>query len=117
MDRYIEHIPEDYRGPWCDEESARSAYQDSLARSDADRGAGLLRRQWARFLMDGDLKAAHKLWGKWQGYSGRDPWEDPGWRNFWVRQKSGEKLLADADDSELQEQTVLRCFISYWEGR
>ena len=116
MGRNIEDIPEDYRGPWCDEESARSACQDSKERPESDGGAALLRRQWARVLMKGDLKAAHKLWGKWQGYSGRDPWDEPGWRNYWVRQKSGEKLWA-VDGVEPEEQIVLECFISYWEGK
>jgi hypothetical protein len=114
MARYTESIPEKYRGPWCDEENARSTSNAPFTHSEADEHLEILRRQWARFLMDGDLKRAHKLWGKWQGYSGQDPWEEPGWRLFWERQRGGEKLWEDFNALDSEDKIVLRCFISYW---
>jgi hypothetical protein len=108
-------LPEAYRGQWCDRELARQndMCDDCGTEEDDDRR---LRDQWATALLSGHLKRAHKLWGKWQGFTGNDPWEDDGWRRFWEFQRLGDGIFDDFDASNMQEKMLLRAFISYWPG-
>ncbi|MEJ2717108.1 MAG: hypothetical protein P8182_08200 [Deltaproteobacteria bacterium] len=110
-----QELPEAYRGPWCDRELARQndTCDECGVEERVDRR---LRDHWARALLSGDLKRAHKLWGKWQGFTGNDPWEDNGWRRFWELQRMGGKLWEDFDASNMQGKMLLRTFISYWPG-
>jgi hypothetical protein len=110
-----QELPEAYRGRWCDRELAEQ--NDTCDECGAAESDALgLRNRWARALLSGDLKRAHKLWGKWQGFAGNDPWEDDGWRRFWVLQRMGDKLWEDFDASNMQGNVLLRTFISYWPG-
>jgi hypothetical protein len=110
------HIEERYRGPWCDGARARSVHEQLDESMYIDPYDRRLPEQWAEALLNGDLKSAHKLWGKWQGFTGQDPWEDRGWRNFWEVQKFGEKLWTGFDASSDDDKLVLNTFISYWPG-
>ena len=86
-----QELPEPYRGQWCDRELAeRNDRCDECGAEESDDRR--LKSHWARALLSGDLKRAHKLWGKRQGFTGNDPWEDDGWRRFWELQRMGDKL-------------------------
>jgi hypothetical protein len=76
----------------------------------------VLREQWASALLKGDFKTAHKLWGKWQGFSGNDPWDDEGWRKFWEIQRYGEKFWDDFDATHFEDKMLLEIVLSYWPG-
>jgi hypothetical protein len=114
MERYA-NIPERYRGPWCDMEIAEIVRDPDADNMYPQEDEAQLREAWAEALLEGDLNSAHKLWGKWQGYSGNDPWEDPGWKTFWDTQNFGHTLWDDFDASETDEKLLLKTFISYWD--
>ena len=107
-------IAEPYRGPWCDMELAAMNPQDAEDQAGTEVYNGFLRELWVTALTGGNLKSAHKLWGKWQSVVGNDPWADEGWRNFWELQRFGEKFWADFDASAFSDRILLNTFISYW---
>jgi hypothetical protein len=109
-------LPDRIKGDWCNFELAEQASGSSTAETEEEIDHKFLKGQWARDLLIGDLKAAHKSWGKWQGFTGRDPWEDPGWRNFLELQRFGDSLWKDFDASRFRELEWLRTLISYWPG-
>lgn len=113
-DRYA-NIPEKYWGPWCDMEIAELIMDPDMREAPSEDDESELRDAWAEALMEGDLKMAHRLWGKWQGYSGGDPWEDEGWKTFWDTQNLGETLWDDFDASRPQEKLLLTTYVSYWD--
>lgn len=110
----LENLPERVRGDWCDLETALKQDETVAAETLEDFNDYFLKNQWAQDLMVGDLKAAHKSWGRWQGFTGKDPWADTGWRNFLELQQFGERLWDDFDASQAQERVWLRVLISYW---
>jgi hypothetical protein len=110
------YLPDGIKGEWCDLELAKKASATAATNSVEDVDYVFLRGQWAKDLLSGDLKAAHKSWGRWQGFSGVDPWEDLGWRNFLELQKFGESLWEDFDASRIGELVLLRTFISCLTG-
>lgn len=115
MGSRAQELPEAYRGQWCDRKLAEQNYTcDECSAEESDDRR--LRNQWATALLSGNLKRAHKLWGKWQGFSGNDPWEDDGWRRFWETQRLGDGIFEDFDASNMQDKMLLRVFISYWPG-
>lgn len=109
------NIPERYQGSWCDTELAEMILSHDSIEGNVEEDEPELREAWAEALNDGDLKMAHRLWGKWQGYSGKDPWEDDGWRNFWEAQNIGATLWEDFDASKVEERILLKTYISYWD--
>ena len=116
MTEPFQNIPKRYRGPWCDQENAKTTREDESSETGFKLGEDQLRRDWANALLKGDLRSAHKLWGKWQGYSGQDPWEEEGWRNFWeARQAAGERREETADERDVND-AVYRTYISYRPG-
>ncbi len=108
-------IPEQFKGNWCNVELAEEVNSFDNKQSE-DHDEQQLRERWAKALLDGDMKKAHRAWGRWQGLNGGDPWEDAGWRNLWEAQRHGERLWEDFDVSDAGEKIWLRMFISYWEG-
>jgi hypothetical protein len=109
-------LPDLIKGEWCDLDLARKASIRASSERLENSDYVFLKGQWARDLLRGDLKAAHKSWGRWQGFSGGDPWEDLGWRNFSELQKFGESLWDGFDASRIGEFVLLRTLISYWPG-
>ncbi len=66
-------LPHRIKGEWCNIELAAQV-DDSLTPETVEEiDYQLLKVQWARDLLIGDLKAAHKSWGKWKGFTGQDP--------------------------------------------
>ncbi len=114
MRKILQKLPERFRGEWCDERQARMVHDMGGASVGAGRHDSHLPEAWADALLKGDLPGAHKLWGKWQGYTGRDPWEDHAWREFWETQKFGEQLWDDFDASTCADKQVFHTKISYW---
>lgn len=115
MTQCVHQIPERFIGDWCNAELAGQVNSSASGQSD-ELDESKLRERWARALLDGDIRTAHKVWGRWQGFSGGDPWEDTGWRNLWEAQRSDEHFWKDFDGSSWEEKLSLRMFISYWEG-
>ncbi len=109
------HLPNEFKGDWCDVESARQ-YRDQPGPADDELGVGFLRTAWAEALLQGDLKAAHKHWGKLKGFTGSDPWEDNAWRAFREAQQLGERIWDDFDASKHHDRVVMKTFMSYWSG-
>ncbi len=116
METHLIDLPDRIKGDWCDIELAAQADDSGTPETVDEIDHQFLKSQWARSLLLGDLKAAHKFWGKWQGFAGGDPWEDAGWRNFLELQRFGERLWEDFDASRLQEFLWFRTYISYWPG-
>ena len=114
MSKMSQEIAESYRGAWCDESLAMLKDEHGDDAAGLEYYGGFLRELWASALVKGDLKSAHKLWGKWQSVIGRDPWEDEGWRNFWELQRFGEKLWDDFNAAQDQDRVLLQTFLSYW---
>jgi hypothetical protein len=104
-------LPEEYVGSWCDTGWAERILAKEIQEN--QKYVAQLRIQWAEALLSGEMKRAHKLWGKWQGFSGNDPWEDDGWRNFWEIQRFGEEIWHDFDASRASEWTLLSTYLSY----
>ena len=113
--RFID-LPDWIKGDWCNVELAEQASDSVILGTVEEIDRQFLKSQWARDLLIGDLKAAHKSWGKWQGFTGGDPWEDVGWRNFLKLQRLGERLWKDFDASRFRDFVWLRTYISYWPG-
>ena len=109
-------IDEFYKGAWCDENLAVQQEERSDDVAGMEYYGSFLRELWASALIKGDLKSAHKLWGKWQSVLGRDPWEDAGWSNFWELQHFGERLWEDFNAAKANDNILLRAFLSYWPG-
>jgi hypothetical protein len=109
-------LPDMIKGDWCDVELASRADESVVPQTVQEIDHQFLKREWARDLLRGDFKAAHKAWGKWQGFAGKDPWEDVGWRSFLELQRFGERLWEDFDASRFHEFVWFRTFISYWPG-
>jgi hypothetical protein len=109
-------LPGMIKGDWCDVELAFQADDSVIPETVEEIDCQFLKSQWARYLLSGDLKAAHKSWGKWKGFSGGDPWEDVGWQNFLELQRFGETLWKDFDASRFRDFLWLRMYISYWPG-
>jgi len=107
-------LPEWVRGEWCNLTLAEQDIYPAGPKTLEEVDDWLLRQRWVRALLSGDLKAAHAAWGKWQGYTGRDPWEDRGWSNFLKIQRFGESLWDDFDASRFDERVWLKTSISYW---
>ena len=116
MARRSVDLPDWVKGDWCDLDLAERSDDYSIPENDEDEDYKYLRRKWAGDLLRGDLKSAHRSWGRWQGFTGGDPWEDRGWRNFNELQEFGEQLWKDFDASRFEELVWLRTFISYWPG-
>lgn len=108
------NIPRDYEGDWCDRDVAHDVLENDFGDSEELASVANPAIQWAHALLRGDIHSAHKLWGKWQGYAGNDPWEDPGWRLFWEVQRFGEHLWEDFDAAEVDERAYFTTFISIW---
>ena len=104
-------LPQAFKGEWSRIDLAIRTYtgDEKNLLGTVDK---YMRDLWAEALIEGNLKAAHKLWGKWQSFQGNDPWEDEGWRNFWELQKFGETLWDDFDAASFQEKMWLKTFIS-----
>ena len=104
-------LPKGFRGDWTKIDQAIRTYEgeegNMLAAVDK-----YMRDLWADALIDGDLKTAHKHWGKWRAFKGDDPWDDEGWRNFWELQKFGEALWDDFDATEYRDKMWLKTYIS-----
>jgi hypothetical protein len=109
-------LPDRIKGDWCNVELAAQVAGSVNPETVDEIDYQFLKGKWARDLLTGDLKAAHKSWGKWQGFTGEDPWEDIGWRNFLELQRFGERLWKDFDASQFRELLWLRTFVSYWPG-
>lgn len=107
-------LPDWLRGEWCNGALALQDIYPGEPKTLEEVDDRLMRQRWVRALLSGDLKAAHTAWGKWQGYTGRDPWEDPGWSRFLEIQRFGEKLWDGFDASRFQEHFWLNTFLSYW---
>ena len=116
METLLIDLPDWIKGDWCNVELAEEASDSVILGTVEEIDHQFLKSQWARDLLIGDLKAAHKSWGKWQGFTGGDPWEDDGWRNFLELQRFGESLWEDFDASRLEEYAWFRTYISYWES-
>jgi len=116
METQFFDLPDRIKGDWCNVELAAQAADSMTPETDEEIDSEFLKSLWARDLLKGDLKAAHKSWGRWQGFTGGDPWEDLGWRNFLELQKFGDRLWKDFDASRFRELLWLRTFISYWPG-
>ena len=106
-------VLEQFRGPWC--EAGIGTFNGKADEADPDQKAyqSHLRRQWEEALREGDLKEAHKRWGKWQSFICRDPWADEGWRRFWEVQRMGQELWEEFDASTISEKLILRTRLSY----
>ena len=109
-------LPEMIKGDWCNVELAAQVDNAVIPETAEEIDHQFLKCQWARDLLGGDLRSAHKSWGKWQGFAGEDPWEDFGWRNFLEIQRFGERLWKDFDASRFGDFVWLRTHISYWPG-
>jgi len=116
METLLTDLPDRIKGDWCDVDLAEQADDPVTTETVEEIDHQFLKRQWAKYLLIGDLKAAHKSWGKWQGFTGGDPWEDVGWRNFLELQRFGETLWKDFDASRFRDFLWLRMYISYWPG-
>jgi hypothetical protein len=117
MTKCVYQIPERFKGGWCNAELAEKVDSDfSGDEQSGELSEEQLRERWAKALLAGDMKSAHRAWGRWQGFNGGDPWEDSGWRNLWEAQRRDEQFWKDFEDSICQEKVWLRTFISYWEG-
>jgi hypothetical protein len=109
-------LPDLIKGDWCNVELAAQVDDSINPEMVEEIDYQFLKGRWARDLLVGDLKAAHKAWGRWKGFTGGDPWEDPGWSNFLELQRFGETLWEDFDASRFRELVWLSTFISYWPG-
>jgi len=107
-------LPERIKGDWCNLELAAQVDNAVIPETVEEIDHQFLKSQWARDLLSGDFKAAHKSWGKWQGFTGGDPWEDVGWRNFLELQRFGESFWKDFDAARFEDFVWFRTFISYW---
>jgi hypothetical protein len=116
MTKQFIELPDQVKGEWCNVRLASQAADLVIPETVEEIDYQSLKGKWARDLLTGDLKAAHKSWGKWQGFTGGDPWEDDGWRNFQELKRFGETLWKDFDASRFRELVYLRSFISYWAG-
>jgi hypothetical protein len=96
-------LPDLFKGDWCNVELAAQVDDPVTRETFEEIDYQILKGHWARDLLVGDLKAAHKSWGRWQGFTGGDPWEDLGWRNFLELQRFGERLWEDFDASQFRE--------------
>jgi hypothetical protein len=114
----LRDLPEAIKGDWCNVDlvaeslALDAATPETMEETDYRH----LKSHWVRDLLGGDLKAAHRSWGRWQGFTGGDPWKDSGWRNFLELQRFGERLWDDFDASRLGDLVWLSTFISYWPG-
>jgi hypothetical protein len=115
MVKCVFHIPERFAGDWCNAELAEQVDSSEGGQSD-ELDERRLRGLWAKALLAGDVRAAHRAWGRWQGLSGGDPWGDAGWRNIWDAQRNDAHFWKHFDGPAFQETLWLRMFISYWEG-
>jgi hypothetical protein len=116
METMLTDLPDWIKGDWCNVELAEQVDDPVTPETVEEIDHQFLKCQWARDLLGGDLKDAHKSWGRWQGFSGGDPWEDQGWRNFLELQRFGERLWNDFDASRFRDFVWLRTYISYWSG-
>lgn len=114
MVRELEDLPEFVKGDWCNVDLLTKAFDAANFETEEESDYEHLRNQWAKDLLGGDLKAAHRSWGRWQGFTGGDPWEDSGWRNFMETQRLGERLWEDFDATRLGDLVCLQTYISYW---
>lgn len=110
----MNELPDWIKGDWCDPAVAEQEMDVDQPRTLEEVDDRLLRLRWVTALLAGDLKAAHRAWGKWQGFTGRDPWEDRGWSNFFELQRFGERLWDDFDAARLHERVLLNTLISCW---
>ena len=116
METMLTDLPDWIKGDWCNVQLAEQTDDTVDAKTVEEADKQSLKSQWARYLLTGHLRAAHKSWGKWQGFTGGDPWEDDGWRNFLELQRFGESLWEDFDASRFEEYAWFRTYISYWES-
>jgi hypothetical protein len=114
----LQDVPEQFRGQWCDERLAEQVrFMDDDPEAVQDK-TDALRLQWADAVLSGDTFTAHRLWAKWQGSEGFDPWEDEGWRNYWMVNRFG-PLPGTEDESpfgDASESVTLHTYLSYWDG-